>query len=114
MSMTVLRAQLAVEGPLAVFEKRGDSGAVTTCHFCVACGSRLFHTSDRAPGAATLKLGTLDDTSDIAPVAHLWTQRKQAWVRLDPDVPAFETQPSDLAAWRRSLLADNAGGGDRR
>jgi hypothetical protein len=54
---------------------------------------------------ATLKAGTLDDTLAIRVAAHLWTARKQPWVQLDPDVPAFPGQPDDLAAWRRDLIA---------
>lgn len=48
--------------------------------FCRQCGVRLWHDAD---GSATLSLkpGTLDDTSDIAPTCHIWTQRAQPWLR---------------------------------
>lgn len=104
LSIPIELARLHVSGALTAFEKRADSGAVTTCHSCAACGSRIYHSSSRGPERGTLKVGSLDDPSDIRPVYHLWVSRKQAWVLLDPDVPAFETQPPDLAAWRRSLL----------
>ena len=51
----------------------------------------------------TLKVGTLDDGAGIAPRGHLWVSRKQAGVLLDPDVPAFDTQPENLRAWREGL-----------
>jgi len=110
-SIPVIRSSLRVDGPLASFDKRSDSGAVTTCAFCPGCGSRLFHTSSRSPDVATLKAGTLDDASAIEPAAHLWTSRKQPWVRLDPDTPSYPEQPPDLAAWRQSLFAVPAGNG---
>ena len=91
--------------PISSFEKRSDSGATTTGFFCGKCGTRLFHVSSRSPDIATLKLGTLDDTSEVRPASHLWVSRKQPWVQLDPDVPCFAEQPPDLAAWRQRLFA---------
>lgn len=105
LSIPVVHEALEVSGPLASFAKRSDSGAVTTCWFCPSCGARIYHTSSRAPAAATLKAGTLDDATGVFPAAHLWTRRKQPWVRLDPEIPTFETQPEDLAGWRESLFA---------
>jgi hypothetical protein len=108
LSIPVVREALEVSGPLASFAKRSDSGAVTTCWFCPSCGARVFHTSNRSPSAATLKAGTLDDASSVVPAAHLWIRRKQPWVQLDPDLPAYETQPDDLAGWREGLQAPPA------
>jgi hypothetical protein len=105
LSIPVARSQIHLDGPLGRFEKPAESGAVTSCWFCTRCGSRLFHASSRSPEVATLKAGTLDDTSDLRPAAHLWVARKQPWVRLDPDTPAFARQPEDLAAWRETLFA---------
>ena len=100
LSIPAPRSALALEGETASWTRKADSGAETTCHFCPRCGSRLFHRSSAAPDAVTIKAGALDDTSDVRPLAHFWVSRKQPWVRLDPDVAAFETQPDDLAAWR--------------
>jgi hypothetical protein len=60
--------------------------------------------SSRSPEIATLKVGTLDDTSDIHPTSHLWISRKRPWVRLDPGVTCFAEQPPDLASWRQTLF----------
>jgi hypothetical protein len=98
------RSALRLTGDLASFEKRADSGGITTCWFCPACGVRLFHASSRTPERATLKLGTLDDTSQVRPACHLWVARKQSWLILDPAVAAYDTQPDDLAAWRQTLF----------
>ena len=97
---------------------RRDSGSTTRCFFCPACGSRLYHRDATAGEFISLKAGTLDDTSDLRLVAHLWVSRKQPWVRLDPDLGVFDTQPDDLAAWRARLLEapgvrDSAGSGNR-
>lgn len=94
---------IQVTGELSVWKRTADSGATTSCYFCPACGTRIYHQSDRSPDQITLKAGTLDDTTDIKPRAHFWVSRKQPWIMLDPDAPAFETQPEDLAAYRRAL-----------
>ena len=104
-SLPVRMANLTVEGDVASFERGSDSGFTTLCYFCPSCGTRLYHQSERAPGYATLKAGTLDDTGMVNPVAHFWVRRKQPWVRLPDDVPQFDAQPDDLAAWRVELMS---------
>jgi hypothetical protein len=51
----------------------------------------------------TLKAGTLECAADIAPRGHLWVSKKQSWIILDPTLPAFDTQPDDVQAWRTKL-----------
>jgi len=94
---------LAVAGAPAVYERPTDSGSHTKCWFCPDCGTRLYHQSARSPDRVTVKGGTLDDPSGLAPVAHLWVSRKQSWLDLPPDVPSYDTQPDNLSAWRDTL-----------
>lgn len=103
MSLSVPCAQVSVTGALASWERATDVGSRTRCFFCPACGSRVYHVSSALPDRMTIKGGSMDDTSGLVPTAHIWTSRKQAWVRLDPDVPTHETQPEDLAGWRSGL-----------
>lgn len=105
LSIPVMRENIAIEGPLKSFDRSAESGAITHCWFCGSCGTRLYHQSFGSPDIVTLKGGTLDDTSRLEPVAHLWTKRKQPWLRLSGNVPLFETQPDDLRAWRERLLS---------
>ena len=51
------------------------------------------------PGKVTIKAGTLDDTSALVLTGHVWTSRKQPWLDLDPDLPAWETQPTSPEEW---------------
>jgi len=108
LSMPVDMAALHLSGDLAVHVRATDSGTRTFCHFCPSCGTRIYHRSERAPGRVTIKAGTLDDAETLSPAAHLWVSRKQPWVSLDPRIPAFETQPDDLGAWRSALLGEAA------
>jgi hypothetical protein len=104
LSVPIWRENLRIEGPMSSYDRPTESGTTTRCWFCKACGVRLFHQSSRAGATATLKGGTLDILEDLTPVAHIWVSRKLPWVLLDPDTPAWETQPEDLAAWREGLM----------
>jgi len=95
---------MALEGDTAEYVRPTDSGATTRCAFCPQCGTRLYHRSDRSPEFVTMKAGTLDDTEGINPVAHIWVNRKQPWVILERDIPAYPTQPPDLKKWRDELM----------
>ena len=67
-----------------IYRTRGDSGQEKLCAFCGACGTRLYHDvaryRDEGGGTLSMKAGTLDDTSSIAPTCHLWTKRAQPWM----------------------------------
>jgi hypothetical protein len=103
MSLPVRSDDFTVEGVLSSWERDTDIGTRTRCYFCPTCGSRVYHQSSTTSDRVTVKGGSLDDTTWLRPVAHLWVSRKQPWVVLDPDVPAHDTQPDDLAAWRGAL-----------
>lgn len=103
MSVAIAFDRLKVEGVTASFQTEAYSGATKTCYFCPICGTRLWHGSSASPDIVTLKVGTLHDSAHIAPRGHLWVSKKQAGISLDPDVPAFDTQPDNLAQWREEL-----------
>lgn len=103
MSVVVAFDRLTVTGIPASFEATTYSGAIKTCYFCAKCGTRMWHGSNASPDVVTLKVGTLDESAHIAPRAHLWVSKKQAGICLDPEFPAFDTQPGNLAAWREGL-----------
>jgi hypothetical protein len=94
---------LEVTGKVAVFETRAFSGKRKLACFCRECGTRLWHRSAEDSAWITLKVGTLDDATGISPHGHLWVSKKQPWIAVPKDVPAFETQPDNVHAWRTSL-----------
>jgi hypothetical protein len=103
MSLVIARSRLHVLHETRWFEVPSFSGAAKTCHFCPHCGTRLWHSSSHAVDLVTLKVGTLDNSASIVPRAHLWVSNLQAGIRLDPNVPTFDTQPDNFADWRRQL-----------
>jgi hypothetical protein len=51
-----------------------------------------------------LQAGTLDDTSWLDPIAHIWTSSAQPWVEIPTDVLLYEKEPEDnlelVRAWK--------------
>jgi hypothetical protein len=103
MSIALELSRLEAVGEIAIHETTAFSGARKIACFCPQCGTRMWHRS--APDSAwiTLKVGTLDDARHFSPRGHLWVSQKQPWIILDPALPAFETQPDDVQAWRIAL-----------
>ena len=93
-----------IRGELRCFSRPADSGNTADCYFCSICGNRIYHENPAAPGVIRLKPGTLDNTGEIIPDAHVWTSRAQPWVTIPAGIPQFETQP-DIA----QFLRDRAG-----
>jgi hypothetical protein len=63
---------------------------------CPRCGTRLWSEPPHRPGLAVVRPGTLDDTTWIRPMAHLWTRSAQPWFVIPDGVPRYDTQPADF------------------
>ena len=74
-------------GRLKEFMTTAASGRQKTCAFCSECGVRIYNRTSRL---MSVKAGTLDDTSVLAPDAHYWAKRRQRWLPLPDGVPVFE------------------------
>src|ERR1044071_5254184 len=84
--------------------RTAESGRVTNRWVCPECGSWI--TSAPRPGAAyrVVRGGTLDNTSWLQPMVHLWTRSKQPWIALPEGSESFESQPSDLVGFFSSTV----------
>jgi hypothetical protein len=105
MSMPVPRDALRlIAGATKDWQRTAASGAVVTGQFCPDCGTRLLHLTSSNPKTIVVKPGTLDDTSWLEPVGHVWARRAQPWVRPFLTGVVYDEQPPDLsaliAAWR--------------
>ena len=85
-----------LSGELSSWERPTEAGGVALCWFCPVCSNRIYHENPALPQIIRLKPGTLDDTSQIKPQAHVWTCREQSWLHNWSDLPRFDTQP-DMA-----------------
>ena len=73
----------------------GISGNTLYRGFCPKCGSPLGWKSDAFSDARGLSAASLDDPSGLEPTAELYTSRAEPWEVLHPELPHFETQPSE-------------------
>jgi hypothetical protein len=95
MSMPVLKKDFDIlQGAPKEYAEQAESGRTVRVFFCETCGTRVWHAPSHSPDQINIKPGTLDDTSWIAPVAHLWTGRMQPGTRLDEDAVCIEGQPA--------------------
>ena len=69
-------------------------GRVKQAQVCAACGTRLWGEPVKLPGIAIIQPGTLDDTSWLRPVAHIWTRSAQPWFRFPEGAVLFDVQPA--------------------
>ena len=106
MSMPVAAADVTLlAGETARYDKTADSGRIVAVHFCARCATRLWHAPSRSPDVLNLKPGTLDDTSWIVPVAHVWTASRQAGAAIPAGALSYEGQPPDHAAMEAAFAA---------
>ncbi len=109
LSMVVPRRDLhIVKGEPRTWRRPGEhtaSGTPADCVFCGDCGARLYNLPSRDTAIAVLKPGTLDDTSWLRPVGHIWTKSAQPWVEIDAGLVTYAGQAPDwkalAAAWEK-------------
>ncbi|HWG81081.1 MAG TPA: GFA family protein [Stellaceae bacterium] len=81
------------------------SGTPTRCLFCSECGARLYHLPERNRDIAVVKPGTLDDTSWLVAVGHIFTANAQPWVAIPSETVNYPRHPPDFtalaAAWEK-------------
>ena len=106
MSLLVQRdAFRFVKGTPVRCDRTADSGRVIEGDFCESCGVRPVHYPRANAKVAILKPGTLDDTTWLFPVGHIWTKSAQRWVPIPENSVIHEAHPPELdsmiEAWRR-------------
>jgi hypothetical protein len=80
------------KGEAKVFRSKGDSGAEVGRAFCAQCGTPLWSIPPGAP-FLPVKLGALDDKSDLAPQMHLYVSSAPKWHLMEADLPKFPKMP---------------------
>jgi hypothetical protein len=102
----VVANDLTVEGELIEGHHIQPSGAEAGIFACAKCLSRIYTTNNLRPGIVNLRAGTLDNSPEMSPAAHLWVSKKQPWVVIPADVAALETQPQTPEGWLELLRPD--------
>ena len=81
--------QISVQGHLSTYADKNDAGDPLNRKFCNTCGSPIYSEVLSQGNLIALKIGTLDDTSDLEPVSQVWCISKQNWLSLNTDLPAM-------------------------
>ena len=110
LSLVVARdAVVIVAGTPKQWRRVIEGTRAIACVFCGECGVRLLHNPERNPQVSIVKPGTLDDTSWLEPVGHVWTRSAQSWFEIPDDGVNYDGQPPDqsrlIEAWRARQAA---------
>ncbi|HEY1638571.1 MAG TPA: GFA family protein [Rhizomicrobium sp.] len=73
------------------------SGADVSSWFCGECGARIYGSRNSRPDSMNLRAGTLDDTSWLTPVAHMFMRSAQPWVKPADGIECHDEGPLDFA-----------------
>ena len=97
--MLFAEADIELTGELDRGEYDQPSGAHSRIYGCARCKARIYAVNDSRQGMASLRCGTLDNSMDLVPAAHVWVKSKQPWVGLPDDAKTLDEQPRDNQAW---------------
>ena len=97
--MLFAMTDIAVTGELDAGEFDQPSGAHSRIFGCARCKARIYAVNDSRDGLASLRCGTLDNSAEISPAAHLWVKSKQPWIGLPDDAKTHDGQPRSNADW---------------
>ena len=91
-----------LQGEPKLFSFTSPDGLAKRNRQCPDCGSCIW--GEITDKIVALQAGTLDDTSWLKPIAHIFTSRAQPWVTIPTDVLLYERQPEDnlelVRAWK--------------
>jgi hypothetical protein len=79
-------------GEAKVYHSKGDSGAEVGRAFCPDCGTPLWSVPAHQP-FTPVKLGALDENSDLTPNLHLYVDSAAPWHLMHEGLPAFPKMP---------------------
>jgi hypothetical protein len=80
------------KGEPKLYVCKSESGADAVRAFCADCGSPLWSKSPLAP-LIPVKLGALDDSSDLKPDIHMFVSSAASWHLMHEGLPTFEKMP---------------------
>ncbi|MBT8102356.1 MAG: GFA family protein [Gammaproteobacteria bacterium] len=72
-----------------------DSSPGVTRGICGDCGSSISYENKQRPGEIDITLNSLDDPTAPTLRAHIWTEDKQPWLRIDDDLPVYTRTVSE-------------------
>lgn len=80
-------------GEPKTYERKADSGTEVGQVFCADCGTPLWSVPGPMSPFYPVKLGALDDPSELRPQLHLYTDSAQPWHLMHEGLPRFPKMP---------------------
>ena len=82
-----------------------DSGLPHDIHRCPSCEAAIFSHYGGRQALSFVRVGTLDEPSELPPDVHIYTRSKLPWVALPANVPAYEAYYNSKTLWPPESLA---------
>jgi hypothetical protein len=106
LSVWVSRAAIEVtKGDAETHTSTTAEGRAQHLRMCGHCRTRLWSEPPKRPDIGIVRGGTLDDTSWLQPVAHIWARSAQPWFVFPNGVKTYDGQPGSMdelaELWRR-------------
>lgn len=105
LNMPVKKSYLGIlRGKLKGWHRQRAGGDQVTTWFCDRCAASLYADRESRSDIATIRAGTLDDTSWLVPMTQLFTRSAQRWMKDSSWAECYETVPADfltlISRWR--------------
>jgi hypothetical protein len=98
-------------GPVGQFDLPSADGLrISHQMACPICFTRVWNTNSSRPGRVVIRAGSFDNSHRLTLAAHMWTSRKQPWLKLEPAVPAWPKGPPRADEFYRLIGAPVMGG----
>ena len=81
------------------------SGGIHDIYRCPACHTAVWSDYGGRRTLRFVRVGTLDEPSELPPDVHIYTRSKLRWVALPADVPAYEAYYDSKTLWPSESLA---------
>jgi hypothetical protein len=93
-----------LQGEPKGWRRPSPTGADVTSWFCRDCGGRIYGERAGRPETINIRAGTLDDTSWLRPMAHMFMRSAQPWILPAAGAECYDIGPEDFrtlaAAWQ--------------
>ena len=76
-----------------------DSGQPHVIHRCDVCKTAVWSHYGGVTPLSFVRVGTLDEPSQLPPDVHIYTRSKLPWIALPADVPAFPAYYNSKRLW---------------
>ena len=93
------------QGDPKPYERSRADGRKKNIFRCPQCLTALWSASVKSPEYLTVYAGTLNDTSQLRPVGHIWTSDAQPWVVIPQGELVFEQGAPDMRRFEEAWKA---------